>query len=43
MPKTTEEIKQIADDMYARMLKREDEAVQKLRQVIQFATDDDCE
>lgn len=33
----------MADEMYARMVKREDEAIEKLRQVIDFATDDDCE
>ncbi|KAH7929308.1 ATP-dependent DNA helicase [Leucogyrophana mollusca] len=42
LPKTAEEIKDVADLMYQRMIAREDEAVQKLRQVIDFATTDDC-
>jgi hypothetical protein len=42
LPVTAEAIKQVAGDMYLRMLKREDEGIEKLRQVITFATDDDC-
>ncbi|OCH96064.1 ATP-dependent DNA helicase [Obba rivulosa] len=42
MPKTTDSIKELADKIYQRMLAREEEAVQKLRQVIDFATGDDC-
>ncbi|RDB29220.1 putative ATP-dependent DNA helicase RecQ [Hypsizygus marmoreus] len=42
LPKTTEEIKTIAGEMFSRMLKREEEGIEKLRQVIEFATDDDC-
>jgi hypothetical protein len=43
LPKTTEEIENVTDMMYRRMVDREDEAIQKLRQVIDFATGDDCE
>jgi hypothetical protein len=28
--------------MYSRMLQREEEGIEKLREVIRFATDDDC-
>ncbi|KAH7913025.1 ATP-dependent DNA helicase [Hygrophoropsis aurantiaca] len=42
LPKTTEEIKAVAELMYQRMITREDEAIQKLQQVIEFATADDC-
>ncbi|KAH9950424.1 ATP-dependent DNA helicase [Amylocystis lapponica] len=42
LPKETKEIKALASKLFARMLAREEEAVQKLRQVITFATNDDC-
>ncbi|KZT72807.1 ATP-dependent DNA helicase [Daedalea quercina L-15889] len=42
LPKAPEEIQALADKLYARMLAREEEAVQKLRQVVEFATNDDC-
>lgn len=43
LPKDIEEIEVLAKAMYERMLKREDEAVRKLHQVIEFATADECE
>ncbi|KAG1749921.1 ATP-dependent DNA helicase [Suillus paluster] len=42
LPKELEEIVNITDMMYKRMLDREEEAIVKLRQVIDFATDDAC-
>lgn len=42
LPKTAEAIKQLAGEMYLRMMQREEEDIEKLRQVIAFATDDDC-
>ncbi|KAI0375106.1 ATP-dependent DNA helicase [Pilatotrama ljubarskyi] len=42
LPKANKEIKNLANMMYQRMVAREDEAVEKIRQVIQFATTDDC-
>jgi hypothetical protein len=39
---TVEAIKKVAGEMYSRMLQREEEGIEKLRQVIEFATDDDC-
>lgn len=43
LPKGPKEIQELTDQMYARMLKREEDAITKLRQVIEFATNDDCE
>jgi DNA-directed RNA polymerase subunit F len=43
LPKQEEEIKIIAEMMYKRMLDREEEGIVKLRGVIDFATNDDCE
>jgi len=43
LPKEQEEIKNIAELMYKRMLEREEEGIAKLRQVIYFATNDECE
>ena len=42
MPKATKEIKALADTIYQRMVAREDETVEKVRKVIEFATNDDC-
>lgn len=42
LPITVEEIDNVTEMMYQRMLAREEEAVQKIRQVINFATTDDC-
>ncbi|GLB36075.1 putative ATP-dependent DNA helicase [Lyophyllum shimeji] len=42
LPKETEEIKKLAKDLHDRMLKREEEGIEKIRQVIEFAIDDDC-
>ncbi|RPD55839.1 ATP-dependent DNA helicase [Lentinus tigrinus ALCF2SS1-7] len=42
MPKSTKEIKALADALYQRMVAREDEAIEKIRKVIEFATNDDC-
>ncbi|KAI0348544.1 ATP-dependent DNA helicase [Trametopsis cervina] len=42
LPKDVPGIKDLAELMYARMLAREDEGVQKLKQVIEFASNDDC-
>lgn len=43
LPRQEEEIKTIAEMMYKRMLDREEEGIVKLRGVIDFATNDDCE
>lgn len=43
LPKTPEEIQSVVDLLYEGMVKRENEAVVKLRGVIKFATTDDCE
>ncbi|KAG2154770.1 ATP-dependent DNA helicase [Suillus clintonianus] len=42
LPKEQEDIVNIAEMMYKRMLDREEEAIVKLRQVIDFAIDDEC-
>ncbi|KAH9937035.1 ATP-dependent DNA helicase [Fomitopsis serialis] len=42
LPKAPEEIQALADQLFTRMLAREEESVQKLRQVMEFATNDDC-
>ncbi|KAI0274720.1 ATP-dependent DNA helicase [Gloeopeniophorella convolvens] len=42
LPKSTEEIKNLATLLHQGMVKREEEAVEKLRSVITFATNDDC-
>ncbi|KAI1788772.1 ATP-dependent DNA helicase [Ganoderma leucocontextum] len=42
MPKGTKEIKALADQLYTGMVGRENEAVEKIRKVIEFATNDDC-
>jgi hypothetical protein len=42
LPVTVEAIKKVAGDIYLRMLEREEEGIEKLRQVVAFATDDDC-
>ncbi|KZT06011.1 ATP-dependent DNA helicase [Laetiporus sulphureus 93-53] len=42
LPKTTAGIQELANELYERMLDREQEAVAKLRQVIRFATNDNC-
>ncbi|KAI0756886.1 ATP-dependent DNA helicase [Daedaleopsis nitida] len=42
MPKATKEIKNLADMIYQRMVTREDESIEKIRRVIEFATNDDC-
>ncbi|KAI0639508.1 ATP-dependent DNA helicase [Trametes polyzona] len=42
LPRSAKEIKNLADMMYQRMVAREDEAVENIRRVIQFATTDDC-
>lgn len=43
LPKDTEGIKNLANLMYQRMLQREDEAVRKIKEVIDFATTDECQ
>ncbi|KAF5385259.1 hypothetical protein D9615_001455 [Tricholomella constricta] len=42
LPKDTAEIMRMAGKLHSRMLKREEEGIEKLRQVIEFATDQDC-
>ncbi|KAI9065831.1 ATP-dependent DNA helicase [Trametes sanguinea] len=42
MPRSAKEIKTLSTQMYQGMVAREEEAVEKIRQVIQFATNDDC-
>lgn len=42
LPRALKDIKNLAEMMYQRMVAREEEAVEKIRQVIQFATTDDC-
>ncbi|TFY82334.1 hypothetical protein EWM64_g1675 [Hericium alpestre] len=42
LPKSVQDIKKVASLMYQRMIAREQEAVEKLRQVVTFATIDDC-
>ncbi|KZV77469.1 ATP-dependent DNA helicase [Peniophora sp. CONT] len=42
LPKTPEEVQNVVDLLYEGMVKRENEAVAKLRGVIKFATTDDC-
>ncbi|KII93915.1 hypothetical protein PLICRDRAFT_88210 [Plicaturopsis crispa FD-325 SS-3] len=42
LPKTNAEIGDVTEMMFKRMVDREEEAIQKLRQVIEFATADDC-
>ena len=42
LPKTTEEIENVTEMMHKRMVVREEEAIEKLRQVIKFATSEDC-
>ncbi|KIM75419.1 hypothetical protein PILCRDRAFT_98975 [Piloderma croceum F 1598] len=42
LPKTTEETEKVTGMMYQRMVAREDEAIEKLHQVIKFATSEDC-
>ncbi|KAI0033425.1 ATP-dependent DNA helicase [Vararia minispora EC-137] len=42
LPKASDEIQIVVDRLYEGMLKRENDAIDKLRGVIKFATDDDC-
>ncbi|KAG6842275.1 hypothetical protein C0991_000245, partial [Blastosporella zonata] len=42
LPKQTEEIKKMAEKFHAGMVQREEEGIEKIRQVIEFAVDDDC-
>ncbi|KAH9944291.1 ATP-dependent DNA helicase [Epithele typhae] len=42
MPKSSKDIKSLATTMYQRMVGREEEAVEKIRKVIGYATADDC-
>ena len=42
LPREVNKIKELADNLYDRMVAREDEAIQKLRQVLSLATADDC-
>ncbi|KAI0669791.1 ATP-dependent DNA helicase [Trametes maxima] len=42
LSRNLKEVKDLATMVYQRMIAREDEAVEKIRQVIQFATADDC-
>ncbi|KIJ68526.1 hypothetical protein HYDPIDRAFT_24796 [Hydnomerulius pinastri MD-312] len=42
LPNVVNEIQNLANLMYERMLGREEESVVKLRQVIEFTTNDDC-
>ncbi|KAL4242127.1 ATP-dependent DNA helicase [Abortiporus biennis] len=42
MPLDPAGIKKLSEEMYQRMLTREEDSVQKIRKVIEFATNDDC-
>ncbi|KAI0698422.1 ATP-dependent DNA helicase [Cerioporus squamosus] len=42
IPKSAKDIKALADALYQRMVAREEEAIEKIRKVIEFATNDDC-
>ena len=42
MPKATKEIKELASKIYQRMVGQENEAIEKIRKVIEYATNDDC-
>ncbi|KAI0825027.1 ATP-dependent DNA helicase [Trametes gibbosa] len=42
LARALKDIKNLAETMYQRMVAREDEAVEKIRKVIDFATTDDC-
>ncbi|KAJ7293505.1 ATP-dependent DNA helicase [Mycena rebaudengoi] len=42
LPKTPEQIEKIANELFVRMQKREEEGVTKLREVLELVTDDDC-
>lgn len=42
LPTTTADIQNLATLMYDRMIKREEDAIEKLKQVIDFATKDEC-
>ncbi|KAJ7783707.1 P-loop containing nucleoside triphosphate hydrolase protein [Mycena maculata] len=42
LPKTSDGIEKIADELFAGMRKREEDGVAKLRHVLELATDDDC-
>ena len=42
MSKSTKDIKVLAGELYNRMVAREEEAIEKIRRVIEFATNDDC-
>ncbi|TBU63841.1 ATP-dependent DNA helicase [Dichomitus squalens] len=42
LPTGTNDIKHLADQIYTGMVGRENEAVEKLRKVVEFATNDDC-
>ena len=42
LPKTTEEIEKVTEMMHQSMVVREDEFIEKLHQVIGFATGEDC-
>ena len=42
MPKASKDIKALADVIYQRMVAREEESIEKMRKVIEFATNDDC-
>lgn len=43
LPKDPQEIKALVEQLYAGMVKREEEAIRKMQMVIELATGDDCE
>ena len=42
MPKDAAGIQELADLLHGRMVAREEESIQKLKKVVEFATNDDC-
>ena len=42
LPKASDEVQVVVDKLYEGMVKRENEAIEKLHGVIAFATADDC-
>ena len=41
-PTKPEELKQLTEELYARLLKKEEDDIAKIHQVLNFAKDDDC-
>ena len=41
-PTKPDELKQLTEELYARLLKKEEDDIAKIHQVLDFAKDDDC-